>query len=65
MIGKAIDMALDSWERVLTTPPKGVEYPVGMMAALAGMEELLRQIDAIKANGGVRLFIQTPNRENS
>ena len=58
LIGELFDMALASWEKALTPDPKKFQYPAGMMAALAGMEEMLRQIDAIKAKGGVRLEVR-------
>jgi hypothetical protein len=64
MIGKLLDMALLSWEMALTPNPKKFEYPAGLMAALAGLTELQRQIDAIKANGGVRLEMRLQDRPN-
>jgi hypothetical protein len=57
MIGKLIDMALASWEQALTPVPKKFEYSAGMHAALAGMAEILRQLEMLRNNGGVRLEI--------
>ena len=55
MLGCLVDMALASWEKVLT--PKEPQLS-GLMAALASMAEFQRQMVVIRGDGGVRLNIQ-------